>query len=99
MYNFNGETIATDATDLWKGSIAAYVRYDAAGVLASGVSTAVWTGSTLAGVSSGANCANWTSAAPGDNGGRGFLDQNSDWWVHFGVYSCDTPIHVYCVSQ
>lgn len=46
------------------------------------------------------NCLNWTSELPGESGTYGQPNERFDAWVeNIDGRSCDTQLHLYCISQ
>ncbi len=87
------ELVATSDLDLWDSLIANAARYQANGALAG---TSVWTGSSVSGGFSGANCANWSSTA--GNGGRGLATSVTGTWITQGTSTCATLNRLYCID-
>ncbi len=60
VYNTRGDLLATGFTDLWDGSLANSVDFNAFGQLVDPVATIVFTGSLANGTSSGQDCEDWS---------------------------------------
>jgi hypothetical protein len=90
IYNTNGALVASNATDLWDGTLAAPIQYDEQGTqISTGVK--VWTGTTSSGQSSGLTAGtNWND--PTTFATVGYLFATDGLWVQgspaYGGESC-----------
>ncbi len=88
------QLIAINALDFWDTTLANAPRFQADGVIA--VVTSAFTGSNADGTYSGANCANWTSAA--GSGGRGLNTSVTSTWITNATALCNTVNRLYCID-
>lgn len=97
-----GELVATDKTDLTKGTIRAAIRYDELGqAFPAGIHPDLaWTGTHANGQTS-AGCADWTGAGGSVSGTVGNVHQTTVAWTEDigAAATCLTNLHVYCFEQ
>ena len=96
VYNTNGDLLASDAADLWDGSLATPVGFDEFGNAIVGTGN-TFSGSSVNGLSdTGATCDSWT-----DTWGPvkiGHAQDFSGAWVSMTVTTCENPARLYCIS-
>jgi hypothetical protein len=81
IYNTIGELVATDATDLWDGSLRAPIQYTESGMFAFNI-LGVLTGTNQYGAWSGNSADDWSD--PTAVGTAGVLDATNSDWVSAG---------------
>ena len=95
VYNTNGDLVeATPAN--WPWNLESPVMYDEDGV-ALGTSR-VWTGATTGGGSHANNCNGWRSSASAFFGYSAQVSATQAWLGDMSI-SCNTPLHLYCMSR
>ena len=94
----DGPMIASSKADLLDGLLATSLAVTELGTYLPGPNA--YTGTSIAGVDTGANCTNWTNDAinVGATFGQASLASNN-WTTYFQTASCDTPNHLYCFSN
>jgi len=92
-----GELVATDATDLWDGTVAAAVGYDEWGNPHLGASGA-WTGTAPDGTAV-ESCLDWTSTDNQEFGMVGSVDSVDGAWIAGYLNRCHLAHQLYCISQ
>lgn len=88
------QLVAINAIDFWDTFIANPAQYQANGVIAA--VTSAFTGSNADGTYSGANCANWNSAA--GSGQRGLVTSTTGTWSNNATVLCNTVNRLYCID-
>ena len=96
VYNTHGDLIATDAADLWDGSIANPIKYDESGVDAFG-SVAVWTGTSRIGKATADNAGDWQD--PTKTATVGSLDSVNDSWIQSGSVFGTSAARLFGISS
>lgn len=94
----DGPMIASSKADLLDGLLATSLAVTDLGTYLPAPNA--YTGTSIAGVDTGANCTNWTNPAinVGATFGQASLASNN-WTTYFQTASCDTANHLYCFSN
>lgn len=88
-----GYILATNANDLWDGSLLDLVR-DEFGTVSFNT---VWTGTDIDGTSEGSWCSSWQNS-----GGAGYIGRASEEgnrWIKDGISQCNLLRSLYCISN
>ena len=94
----DGEVIAQSWADLTDGALSAPINISESGMDAGFTSSRIWTGTTPAGLPTGANwCGGWTTTS--GMGWRGRPTGTEFNWTQAGVGSCFVEHHLYCFQQ
>ena len=96
VYNTHGDLIATDAADLWDGSIANPIRYDESGVDAFGT-VAVWTGTSSNGKATSDTAGDWQD--PTKTATVGSADGVNESWIQAGTVFGTTAARLFGISS
>ena len=94
IYNTNDDLIATDAADLWDGTIANPIAYNEFGAEIT-FKFEVWTGTAFSGIWQGDSCGNWDSTS---SAAFGSVDQSTTLWVFSGSKTCTGSSRLYGIS-
>jgi hypothetical protein len=95
-YRLDGVKVADSKADLTDGEIFTSINYTGT----SYIGTAVWTGTTQAGLRNSPYCANWTSNLSGDSGTFGSSTLINSWWTQWpGTWNCNSNYVIYCFED
>ncbi len=90
----DGSTVATDAADLWDGTISTNININENGET---VSSWVWTGTTEDGLkASGDTCNSWVGVGSGLAGNS---TSTTSTWINGNSGSCLSSYRLYCISD